>query len=106
MIWGARVPKPIHKNMNEHDRQMDALHVIQRCLFCTWTSSGTALEGRTEAIAHRLKAHPEIKPARRGPTRNLRSFRQPALKSEDREEIFVERDKRARLLGISIDSGT
>lgn len=96
------MPKPIHKNVEEEIRRMDALPIKQACVFCTWTWTGSALEGRTEAIEHRLAAHPEIKPARRGPSRNLRSFRQPALKSEDREEIFVERDKRAKLLGIDV----
>ena len=96
--------KPRHPNVEEYEARMAALPIIQRCLFCTWVYEGTALQGRTAALAHRLSAHPEIKPKRRGPSRNLKSFRQPTLKSEDRDEIFTERDRRARLLGITVES--
>jgi hypothetical protein len=82
---------------------MDALPIMQRCLFCTWAWEGTALEGRTRAIAHRLKDHPEIKPALRRNGRNLKSFRQSRIKPEQALEISTERDKRARLLGIDVE---
>jgi len=94
--------KPRHPNIEAEILRMDALPVKQSCLFCTWIYEGTAVDGRTEAIAHRLEVHPEIKPKRRPPTRNLQSFRQPRLKTEDREEIFTERDRRAKLLGIDV----
>ena len=96
--------KPSHPNIEAFEAQMGALPVTQRCLWCDWIYEGTALEGRTVAVAHRLEAHPEIKPKRRPPSRNLKSFRQPTLKSEDRDEIFIERDRRAKLLGITVES--
>ena len=84
---------------------MDTLPVTERCLFCDWTWDGVVSEGRSEAIAHRLDAHPEVKPARRMRRgSHLRSFRQPKLKQVDLDEIYGERDKRARLLGIEITS--
>lgn len=81
---------------------MDALPVRQSCLFCTWTWQGTALEGRTEALTHRLQAHPEVKVTRRRPGRHLQSFRQAKLTKEDKIDILSERDKRAALLGIDL----
>lgn len=81
---------------------MDALPVTERCMFCNWEWQGTAAEGRTEALAHRLQAHPEVKPPRRRPGRHLKSFNQPRLKKQDWDDVFAERDKRARLLGIDL----
>lgn len=83
---------------------MAALPLIQRCLFCSWIFEGTALEGRTEALTHRQKAHPEIKIARKRPPSHLKSFRQAKLTTQDMTDILAARDKRARLLGITVDS--
>ena len=99
MRGGMRTPTP---HLDAHFAQMDELPVHQRCLFCTWEWEGTAVEGRTEALTHRLSAHPEINPPRRRPGRHLKSFRQPRLKAEDWVEVYTERDKRARLLGIDV----
>lgn len=83
---------------------MDALPLRTLCALCGWIYEGTALDGREKATQHRLKAHPEIKPTRRGPGRNLKSFRQPKLTTQDMTDILVARDKRAKLLGIEIPS--
>ncbi len=81
----------------------DGLPVREGCLFCEWEWWGVAAEGREHYLAHRLLAHPEVQPVRRRPGRHLQSFRQAKLKPEDVEDINLERDKRARLLGIAID---
>ncbi len=81
---------------------MDEMPVVERCMFCTWVWQGTAAEGRTEALQHRLEAHPEVRPARRRPGRHLNSFRQARLKGEEWADILSERDKRAKLLGIDL----
>lgn len=94
--------RPQHPNVEEYEARMDALPLRTLCALCEWVYEGNALDGREKAIQHRLKIHPEIKPKRRPPSRNLQSFRQPRLKTEDREEIFTERDKRAKLLGIDV----
>lgn len=89
-------------NIELYEQQMDEIPVKERCLFCRWTFSGTAVEGRHAALAHRLEKHPEVKPARRRPGRHLTSFRQAKLTAEDRADIYQERDKRAYLLGIEV----
>jgi hypothetical protein len=77
--------------------------VLSRCAFCEWTWEGPLSVGREKAVQHRLKAHPEVKPKRRRPMRNPRSYIQPELKREDVEEINAERRKRAYLIGVEID---
>jgi hypothetical protein len=94
-------PRQIY--LEEHLAQMDALPVTERCLFCTWTYDGSAVEGRTEYLQHRLSAHPEVKPPRRRPGRHLKSFRQARLKADDVQDILSERQRRARLHGITIE---
>ena len=66
-----------------------------------YDTQGTALEGREEAYRHRLLTHPERAQKRRT-GRNLKSFHQPRMGQEQRDEIWEARDKRARLLGIDI----
>ena len=94
--------RPKHPNCELYDAQMDALPIVERCLFCGWMWQGTAAEGRTEALAHRLQAHPEVKVKRRRPGRHLKSFRQPVLKKEDWTDIYSERNKRAQLHGVDL----
>ena len=94
--------RPKHPQMEAHDRQMDALPVVERCLFCSWRWSGTSAEGRERAREHRLQAHPEVIVKRRRPGRHLKSFRQVKLTKEDLSDIFSERDRRAALLGIDL----
>lgn len=94
--------RPRHKGLEEHIAQMDALPMTARCMFCTWEWQGTAAEGRTEALTHRLRAHPDVKPLRRKMTRNLKSFNQANLKKEDWDDVMAERAKRARLVGLTL----
>lgn len=81
---------------------MASLPIVERCLFCEWEWQGTAAEGQTEALTHRLQRHPEIKYKRPRPGRHLKGFRQPKLQADDWKEVYAERDKRARLVGIEI----
>ena len=93
--------RPKHTNLEQYEALMDALPVKEACLFCEWEYLGTVLEGREEALAHRRAVHPE-RVKRRKHSRNLMSFRQRRLDKEEQAEIYAERDKRARLLGIEI----
>lgn len=95
--------RPKHPNMEAFAREMDALPMTARCLFCTWEWEGTVAEGRTEALTHRLIVHPDVKPPRRRPGRHLKSFRQPRLKPEDWADVNAERARRARLTGVTIE---
>lgn len=98
--------KPRHPSLIEYEQRMDALPVTERCLFCPWEWEGTALEGRTEALTHRLRVHPEVKPTRRKRGGHLQSFRQSRLKKADWEEIYAERAKRALVTGVDLSSET
>jgi hypothetical protein len=80
--------------------------VIERCCFCSWVYEGNAVEGRSEALAHRLSVHPEVKVRRRRPGRHLKSFRQPKLKKDDWQDIAVERTRRAYLHGLDLEEGS
>lgn len=90
-------------NIDEWHELMDALEVREGCLFCEWGFVGPASEGRVLAVAHRLEAHPEIKPMRRRNGRQLKSFRQVPLDDEEKAELDVERLRRARLIGIELE---
>lgn len=39
--------------------------VTARCAFCKWELEGTVADSRTAYLAHRLQAHPEVKPPAR-----------------------------------------
>lgn len=91
-----------YPNLDEYDRLMSELPIRESCLFCEWGWEGPAAEGRLEAIAHRLRDHPEVKPTRRRQGRHLKSFRQAPLTEEDVSDLLDERRKRARLLGIEL----
>jgi len=91
-----------HPNVEEEVRRMDALPLRTLCALCGWVYEGSALDGREKAIQHRLKKHPDLKVTRRRPPSHLKSFRQSKLKPEDVQEIFTERDRRAKLLGIDV----
>ena len=42
-----------------------AVYVTQRCALCPWTLKGPLRLTRDAFLAHRLEAHPELKPAPR-----------------------------------------
>ena len=94
--------RPRHTAIEEFEAAIDLLPVRERCLWCDWSWDGMAGEGRTEAIRHRLSAHPEVQPSVRKHGRNLRSFRQPKLHKEQWNEIYAERERRARLMGVDL----
>ena len=81
---------------------MDALPLKTLCALCPWSYEGSALDGRERAAQHRALVHPELKVKRRRPGRHLKSFNQPKLNTQDWKEVYAERDKRAKLLGIEI----
>lgn len=83
---------------------MDALPLRTLCALCGWVYEGSALDGREKSIQHRLKKHPDLKVTRRRPPSHLKSFRHAKLKPLDVAEIYGERDKRAKLIGIDISS--
>lgn len=87
------------------DAAYEQLPVVLRCAFCpTWSWEGETAEGREKALQHRTEAHPEtfrIKSKRRKYP-HLSSFRQSPMKQEQREEVYAERDRRARLHGLDI----
>jgi hypothetical protein len=85
---------------------MDSLPLRTLCSLCGWEYLGTALEGREQAVRHRAQAHPEIVFKRKRPGRHLKSFVQPKLNKQDWLEVYAERDKRAKLLGIEISTET
>ena len=81
---------------------MDALPLRTLCALCSWVYEGDALSGREKAAQHRSLAHPELVLKRKRPGRHLTSFRQPRLNKAEWKEVYDERDKRARLLGIDL----
>jgi len=82
----------------------DAAPTVARCLHCPdWIFVGLAGEARTEALAHRLREHPELKRRRRRSSpRNLTRFRS-YLSAEDEAALQLERNRRLRLLGLESD---
>jgi hypothetical protein len=96
----ATKPLPSATELREAEIAVfDSLPVTQKCMFCCWEWHGSALEGRTIALTHRLEAHPDVKPKRR---RHNRSTFNPSfqLKPEDQDDIDLQRERRMRLLGI------
>jgi hypothetical protein len=95
--------RPQFTELEAHYSAMDLLPLKTLCAFCEWSCEGSALECRERAAQHRAKAHPEAvntRTVRKGT--HLKSFRQPKLKKKEMEEIYAERDKRAKLIGIEI----
>jgi hypothetical protein len=80
----------------------DSLPVVTRCMFCPWQWEGSALEGRTIALDHRLTAHPDVRPRQR---RHNRATFNPSFQLHplDHEEIQTERVRRARLHGVTLE---
>lgn len=97
------MPKPAAWRIAEQERY-DALAVVERCLFCPWSYTGTVGEGREKAAQHRREVHPEARRTRRrGPKKNvphLASFRQPQMSTEEEAEVMEEKAKRMKLLGL------
>lgn len=87
------------------DAAYERMPVVLRCAFCPeWRWEGECVEGREMALQHRREAHPEtfrIKSKLRKRT-HLSTFKQFAMKKDQREEIYAERDRRARLHGIDV----
>ncbi len=81
----------------------DHAQSVTRCAFCDWQYAGTCIEGREAATEHRQTVHPDLRPKRRPRAfrSSLTTFRQN-LSKEDVEEIEVERQKRARLIGLDL----
>ena len=98
--------KPRHPNVEAEQAYRDALPCRTLCALCGWEYLGTALEGREKAAQHRRRRHPKLIIQRRRPGRHLSTFAQPKLKKEDWAEVYAERDKRAKLLGIEIPAET
>lgn len=73
------------------------------CSLCEWEYIGTTGKGREEASKHRLEAHPEL-PKKRHRAIRRSSFRYPTMDEEDKALIDSERQKRARLHGLELES--
>lgn len=91
--------KPSEFTLREME-SADAAPLVTRCAFCEWVWVGTAIEGREKAAQHRSE-HPEAVYRKRS-TRTLSSFKLRELSDEQQQEIDVERQKRAHLLGLEI----
>lgn len=94
--------KPHHPGVLEYEARMDALPLRTSCTLCPWVFEGSALDGREKAAQHRSLSHPELVFKRKRPGTNLKSFRQPHLNKAEWKEVYEERDKRAKLLGIDL----
>jgi len=95
--------RPRYPQLEAHLSALDLLPVKTLCAFCDWWCEGSALECRESAAEHRAEAHADrtfTRTLRKGS--HLQSFRQPKLKKAEMEEIYAERDKRAKLIGIEI----
>ena len=92
------MPSRPDPDIRERERaELESKHVVTRCAFCKWSFRGLFKDGRAAHAAHRERKHPEIQPPLRRKNRNLRSNRQAALPTWEREAIETERRKRARL---------
>ena len=69
---------------------------------CGWTFEGTAAEGRFAAAAHRREAHPDWRNRTRRKKVNLAVFRSAAMSSEEKEDVYSAREKRAFLHGVDL----
>lgn len=81
---------------------MDQLVCTSRCLFCDWSFVGPTCDGREAAAAHRAKHHPGAvwKKKRVKATDSNRNVQYRA--KEQIEDAYVERKRRAFLLGIDL----
>jgi hypothetical protein len=103
---GTGLLRPQHTHLDAHLALMDQLPLRTLCSFCGWSCEGTTLECREKAIEHRAQAHPDLVVRRRRPGGGLNSFRQPTLSKADWKEVYAERDRRAKLLGIDLGAGS
>ena len=95
--------RPRFRELEAHFDAMDLMPLRTLCAFCGWSCEGSALECREKALQHRSEAHADmdLTPTKR--KRNqLRRFRQPQMRKAEAEEVYAERDKRAKLIGIEI----
>ena len=90
------------KEMEQYDNQPATFS----CAFCKWSFTGKVKDARAKAQAHREKKHPETllvrSPRRRG--RALSTFRYARMDDQSIQEIEAERQKRAFLNGVELDS--
>ena len=95
--------RPQFRELEAHFSALDLLPLRTLCAFCEWSCEGSAVECREKAVQHRAEAHADmdLTPTKRKKSQ-LRSFRQPKLKRQEAEEIYAERDRRAKLIGIEI----
>jgi len=92
--------------LQAEEEARDSAALLTLCAFCEWTYTGTALEGREEALQHRAEAHPQARRKRRSHNRHLSHFRQPRITVEDQEDIVKEIRKRAFLNGVDLEAET
>jgi hypothetical protein len=99
---GPYAGKPSAVLREEEAAVFDSQPVTQKCMHCAWEWQGSALEGRTIALTHRLEAHPDMKPRRR---RHYRATFNPSfqLHPEDHQAIELDRHRRARLHGVQLE---
>jgi hypothetical protein len=99
---GPYAGKPSAVLRDEEAAVFDSQPVTQRCMHCAWEWQGSALEGRTIAVTHRLEAHPDVRPKRR---RHYRAGFNPSfqLHPDDWNDIQAARLTRARLHGVHLE---
>lgn len=77
--------------------------MVERCLFCEWEAEGSAGETRMAALEHRLAKHPETRSYKRSKRKvQLGTFRPAPMHDDEKDEIEVERVRRAFLNGIEL----
>ena len=94
--------RPQFLELQAHLDAMDLIPLRTLCVFCEWSCEGTTAQCRESALQHRLQAHPDLIENTVRKRSHLKSFRQPRLKQNEWKEVYAERDKRAKLLGIEI----
>lgn len=77
------------------------------CGICGKIFEGQSLGVREKALAHRTKKHPETlirRKHRRKSARALHTFRYTSMDDDVKQEIQSEREKRAFLNGVNLES--
>jgi len=86
-----------------HQEWLDGMSLKFSCAFCTWSYEGGLTSGRTEAESHRQREHPEIGPyKRKRGSSGLRPQWRRELKDDEREEVEMERRRRAAEIGVKL----
>jgi hypothetical protein len=71
----------------EHQEFIDAQPCTSGCLYCPWTYEGTVADGRREAEAHRIAAHPERAPG--GELETAFALRKKRRKPWSKQEVVA-----------------